>query len=202
MKIKTILFALLLFAGALQAQEGQQFVQLIQNDSGLYRFQRMEVRVYETLTDTLITERFPAKWLNANELKTYQVSLITALTERQNEQRRLLKLTKDEVALQVGFYDQINGDGAWLTYQKAKVLEYMQGNWVLIERSGETTKTDITVAGNDFRKNAQKFGTITVTDDLQILLVGYFSFDPTLAIAANGTLRVERNGRLFTLRRP
>lgn len=202
------LFVLMLFAAlsfALQAQD--QFVQIITNpdSAGVFRFQRIEVRQYENFTDTLIIDRFPETWLDSAQLKAYQESLIDRLIERQTEMRRLLKIAKDEVNVQVSFYDAINGDGSYLALQKEKLLQSLQGAWKLIDRNGDVTAFDITVTGSDFRRNAQRFGTITVTDNLTVLLTGFYPFDLEFSVLQNGTLRASRgnneNFRLFILRR-
>lgn len=196
-------FLILILMGLLPwlAVGQETFVQLVTKDS-TYRFQRLEIRAIETLTDTLVVERFPEKWLTRAELKAYQEGqLIPALVERQTELNRLRRIVKNELDLQVGFYDALNGEGAWLARQKALTLAGLAGQWSLIDRNGTTNRDDVTVTGTELRKNANKFGTVTVLDDLTFTLSGYFNFDLTFSQLGNGTWRAVRGARTFTLKR-
>jgi hypothetical protein len=196
---KVFLFLSFAFALSLQAQE--QFVQLMQDSAGNYRFQRMQVNTYTAFTDTLEVDRFPDRWLTPAELKSYQEALIAQQVERQNEIRRLFGIARQEVETQVAFYDAIQGEGAFLARQKEKMLESIQGKWQLIDRNGTNTTFEITITGNDFRRNAQRFGSFVITDDLAILLTGFFPFDATFESLQTGTFRAVRGQRVMVLKR-
>lgn len=188
----------ILMSCAMQAQD--QYVRII-TENNLFRFERVQVNAYTDFSDTLVVERFPEKWLDSLQLKSYQQALIAQQIERQNEIRRLFNIAKREVEVQVAFYDSFNGEGAYLASQKKAMLEALQGKWQLIDRNGTTTNFDITVTGTDFRRNANKFGAITITDDLGVLLTGFYQFDLTFESLANGTLRAIRGERVFILKK-
>lgn len=199
MKINFILFFLLL---AFAAYSQTYLINTITDGAGKYRYTKHEIRQFETVTDTLLVDVFPEKWCDSTEFSAYTVRLITALSERQNELRRLFQMVKQEADLYISFYDQKNRAGAYLALQKSQVLSSLAGTWKLVDRNGETTTTDdVTITGSTLRKNANKFGTLSVTDDIDVLLTGYFNFDLTFKITQNGTLRAQRNGRIFTLKR-
>jgi len=201
MKKATLFFAITLFA-YMQMAAQDTYVQMIQDTAGRHRFQRVEVRQYDNFTDTLVVDRFPDVWLDSAALAPYMERLIASLDERQTELRRLFNMVKSERDVHIGFYDNINGDGAYLALQKSKLLAALSGAWTLVDRNGDTTKHDITVTGNDFRKNATRFGTITVTDDLQVVVTGFYNFDLVFDVLQNGNLKFQRNNnRLFILRR-
>lgn len=198
MKNIIFLFAIMLLSFVAQGQE--TFVQLVQKDS-TYRFQRVEVRQFETLTDTLIVERFPERWLSLSELRAYQEGqLIPALVERADELSRLRRLAINEVNMQIGFYDNLNGAGAWLSRQKAAVLADMGGGWVLTDRNGTTTRDNVVVTGSELKKNNNKKGTLTVMDDLTVTLSGYYNFDLVFERTAAGW-KAARGQRVFILKR-
>ena len=201
MKNIFFLFSLVfIFNACLQAQTTS--IQLVEDTvTNTFRFQRIEVRQYETVTDTLITDRFPERWLTPSELKTYQEGIIRQLDERFVELSRLRKNTRDEEDVHIAYYDQIQGAGAYLALQKEQVKQALQGAWKLVERNGETTSTEVTVTDFELRRNAQRFGTLTVNDDLTVTLSGYFNFNLTFTATPTGQFRAERAGRLYILRR-
>jgi hypothetical protein len=200
--MKKILSILLFSALTFCAFAQTTYVQLVQDTTNqTYRFQRVEVRQYETVSDTLVTDRFPNKWLTAAELKVYQETLIGQLDERFAELSRLRKIAKDEEDLHIGYYDQLQGAGAYLALQKSKLQAALQGDWTFVERNGVITRTRIKVTGLEFRKNESKFGTLTINDDLSVTLAGYFNFNLTLVFTAQGEFRAERNGRLYILKK-
>ena len=191
-----------LFAASLATAQTTSFVQLLHDTSNnTYRFQRTEVRKFEALTDSIVVDRFPEKWLDTNELKAYQGALIAQNLERRAELRRLLALANAELDTNVDLFDQVNGEGAWLAQQKAQLQAGLQGKWVLIERNGETTRTGITITGLEFRKNANKFGTLGIGDDLAVTLSGYFNFNLVFQVNQAGNLFAERGGKTYLLRR-
>lgn len=200
MKLLTTIFTFTLLSCSAFSQD--YIINVLDNGKGQYRFSKHEVRQFETVTDTLLIDIFPEKWCDSTEFSNYTLRLIASLKERENELKRLDQLTKQETDLYVSFYDQKNGTGAYLALQKNQLLENIAGNWKLIDKNGETISTDnVTITGNVIRKNANKSGTISITDDMDILLTGYFNFDLTFRIAQNGTLRADRNGRTFTMKR-
>jgi len=177
-------------------------INTVQDGVGKKRFEKFEVRAFETLTDTLLIERYPAAWLDSASFAAYTVSLIDALMERQQEIRRLLKLNKDETDLYISFYESTVGQGAYLALQKKRVLDGIAGTWTIVER-GTTNDTnhDVIIAGTELKKNNNRKGTLSVTDDLTVLLTGFYNFDLTFRIAQNGTLRADRGNATYILKR-
>lgn len=187
---------------ALSVPAQQGFVQLVHDTTtNKYRFQRVEVRQYETVSDTLVVDRFTNKWLTQSELRDYQETLIASKSETFNEMNRLRKMAKDELDLHVGFYDGIQGNGAYLALQKEKVKAGLQGNWLLVERSAETTRTDVTIANATLTNAAKKAGTLTINDDFSLTLSSYFNFNLVFQPTDVGW-RAERNGKIYFLRKP
>jgi len=200
MKIKTIAFFIGLFALQMDAQE--TYIQLLSQGDTLFRFQRIEVNQYDDFSDTLITQKFPDRWLDSAQLMQYQEVTIGQLLERKTELNRLRKLVNAEANLHISFYDQVQGEGAYLAKQKEKLLNAIQGPWRLIDRKGEVKKDEINIEGNVFKKNNNRQGTITITDDLEILVTGYNNFDLIFTVNNAGIWRYQRNqNRLFILRR-
>jgi hypothetical protein len=200
--MKKIISILILTAIALASFAQQTYVILVQDTvAQKYRFQRVEIRQYESVSDTLVTDRFPDKWLTATELKAYQEQLIDSYNERFAELSRLRRSVKDEVDVHVSYYDNIQGAGAYLSYQKARVQASLQGSWKLVERNGTTDRTDITITDLVFRRNQARFGTITINDDLSLTLSGYFNFNLQFVATPSGEWRAERSGRLYILRK-
>lgn len=200
--MKKIIFLFALVAATAATAQTSSFVQLMHDTTNnTYRFQRTEVRRYESITDSIVVDRFPEKWLDTTELKAYQNALIAANLERRAELRRLLALANAELDTNIDLFDQVNGEGAWLASQKSALLKSLQGAWTLIERNGETTRTKITITGSEFRKNANKFGTLSVGDDLAVTLSGYFNFNLVFQVNQAGNLTAERAGKTYLLRR-
>lgn len=196
------LIILCLFAMPLVGFGQRYIINTVQDGAGKKRFEKFEVRQWETLSDTLLIDRYPQSWLDSAAFASYTVSLIDALMERQNEIRRLLKLNKDEADLYVSFYESTAGAGAYLALQKKRVLDGIAGTWTVIERgTANDTNHDVTIAGTELKKNNNRKGTISVTDDLTVLLTGFYNFDLTFRIAQNGTLRADRGAATYILKR-
>jgi hypothetical protein len=200
--MKKVLSILIFCALALASFAQSTYVLLVQDTvAKKFRFQRVEIRTFESVSDTLVTDRFPDKWLTASELKAYQERLIDSHNERFAELSRMRRSVKDEIDVHVSYYDNIQGAGAYLSYQRSRVRASLQGNWNLVERNGTTERTAIAITDLVFRKNETKFGTLTINDDLSLTLSGYFNFNLQFVATTSGEWRAERSGRLYFLRK-
>lgn len=200
--MKKVIAIVFFCAIALASFAQQTFVQLVRDTvNQKYRFQRIEIRQYETVSDTLVTDRFPEKWLTASELKAYQEALIGGFNERFAELSRLRKLAKDEMDIHISYYEQLQGAGAWIALQKTRLQASLQGDWKLVERSANITKADVTINVLELRKNQNKFGTLTINDDMSITLSGYYNFNLTFAMNNQAEWHAERNGVIYTLKK-
>lgn len=198
--MKKFLFLILLIA-TVCANAQTTYIQLLQDTvAHKYRFQKIEVRQYGTVADTLVTDKFPEKWLTATELKAYQEGLLAQIGERFNELVRLRKIAKDEFDTHVSYYDGIQGAGAYLALQKTQLQASIQGNWKLVERGTTTVTDNVTITALELRKNASKFGTLTIGDDLSLTLSGYFNFNLTFTLAGRGVWVTERSGKVYILK--
>lgn len=202
--MKKLIFAIALFFPLLIAgQSVEQYIQLLQNDSSEFRFQTVEVRSYEDFNDTLIVDIFPDRWLDSISLEQFQEQLISQLEERQEALRGLFVEVRNKIQYHVQVYDAIHGDGAWITKEKEKMLAALQGEWVLIDRvnGNDPVRRNINIEGTRFVLNANKEGSIIITDDLEMMLTGFYPFDLTFSMNRNGILRADRGNRIFALRK-
>lgn len=194
----TILFWCILSFG----QTVSEYTQIITNDSNEYRFQKVTVYSYDELSDT-VRQPFPGYWLDSASMVSFHKNLIVQQYQRQEELRRLFVDERNSVQANIDLYDSLNGAGAFMDYQKETILQSIQGEWRLVDRvnGDDPVVRDITITGNRFILNANKEGSILITDDLEVFLTGFYPFDLTFRHPQSGVWRSDRGKRIFVLRR-
>lgn len=171
MKKSIIYFSLLFLSLAAYSQE----LRLI-NQGNTFRFENLQVFEYEDFNDTLVTERFPAYWMDSAQVAAYLISEIQAAENNEDAAREKMILARRQTQEIAAIYDGIFGTAAYANFQTAKLANDIQGDWRLVERTanGQRTATNVTLTGGDIlnadtTKGLQPrlpagFGSYTITD--------------------------------------
>lgn len=204
--IKNLVILILLgFSFSLIAQDESTLWELTQNGDGQYRFYKKLVRTSENSTDTLDIDILPRMgWVDSSDLSGFQISLINQLSEYTERNRLNYIAQRKERDLHIGFYDQVNGSGAYLALQKQQLSDYLQGDWVLVDRKEDIKeKTNITISGTTVTGG----GTLLITDDLEVIISGLShanggTFDLIFNLLSSGNLGFKKNNnRIFRVKK-
>lgn len=161
MKKSIIYFSLLFLSLAAYSQD----LRLITANNS-FRFENLQVFEYEDFNDTLVTERFPAYWMDSAQVAAYLISEIQAAENNEDAAREKMIIARRQTQEIAAIYDGIFGTAAYANFQTAKLANDIQGDWRLVERTanGQRTATNVTLTGGDILNGNTTIGSYTITD--------------------------------------
>lgn len=203
-KMKRAFAALAFSVLALAAfAQGDTHINILKKDS-LYRFETVTVNEYEDFTDTIVNDRFPARYLGPSEVGSYLINIIRQIEKkRENLQARVDALTAD-INSTVALYDKIHGDSAYFNFMIKEIADGLEGStWRLTVRNGSTSKTVYSFNAGRLKgpdgKNAGRY-TVTGRHILEVKLAGVPKYE--LKTRDNGqSYRANKNGVKYILKR-
>lgn len=198
MKKSIIIFHLLFLSLAAYSQD----LRLITANNA-FRFENLQVFEYEDFNDTLVTERFPAYWMDSAQVAAYLINEIETAENNEDAARDKMLAARRATQDVAAVYDGIFGDSAYFYFQQAKLANNIQGDWRLVQRlaNGERIATNVTLTGGNILGGATTIGSYTVTDRKTILITVPFAANISMATRDNTTYKGKKGPTAYLLTR-